>query len=29
MTPPQYTALIKAEIAKWGPVVKSSGAKVD
>jgi tripartite-type tricarboxylate transporter receptor subunit TctC len=29
MTSPQYTAFIKAEIAKWGPVVKSSGAKVD
>ena len=29
MTPSQYTAFIKAEIAKWGPVVKSSGAKVD
>jgi tripartite-type tricarboxylate transporter receptor subunit TctC len=29
MTPQQYTAFIRAEIAKWGPIVKSSGAKVD
>ena len=29
MTPQQYTAFIRAEIAKWGPVVRSSGAKVD
>lgn len=29
MTPQQYTAFIKSEIAKWGPVVQSSGAKVD
>ena len=28
-TPQQYTAFIKSEMAKWGPVVKSSGAKVD
>jgi tripartite-type tricarboxylate transporter receptor subunit TctC len=29
MTPQQYTAFVKAELAKWGPVVKASGAKVD
>jgi tripartite-type tricarboxylate transporter receptor subunit TctC len=29
MTPQQYTAFVRAEIAKWGPVVKASGAKVD
>jgi tripartite-type tricarboxylate transporter receptor subunit TctC len=29
MTPQQYAVFIRAEIAKWGPVVKSSGAKVD
>ena len=29
MTPQSYTAFIKAEMAKWGPVVKASGAKVD
>ena len=29
MTPQQFTAFIRAEIAKWGPVVKSSGATVD
>jgi tripartite-type tricarboxylate transporter receptor subunit TctC len=28
-TPQRYTAFIKSEMAKWGPVVKSSGAKVD
>jgi tripartite-type tricarboxylate transporter receptor subunit TctC len=28
-TPEQYTAFVKAEIAKWGKVVKLSGAKVD
>jgi tripartite-type tricarboxylate transporter receptor subunit TctC len=28
-TPEQYTTFIKSEMAKWGPVVKASGAKVD
>jgi tripartite-type tricarboxylate transporter receptor subunit TctC len=28
-TPQQYMAFVKAEMAKWGPVVKASGAKVD
>jgi tripartite-type tricarboxylate transporter receptor subunit TctC len=28
-TPDQYTAFVKAEIAKWGKVVKMSGARVD
>jgi tripartite-type tricarboxylate transporter receptor subunit TctC len=28
-TPQEYTAFIKAELAKWAPVVQSSGAKVD
>lgn len=28
-TPEQFTARIKAEIAKWGEVVKASGARVD
>ena len=28
-TPEQFAAYIKAEIAKWGPIVKASGAKVD
>jgi tripartite-type tricarboxylate transporter receptor subunit TctC len=28
-TPPEFAALIDAEIKKWGPVVKASGAKVD
>ena len=29
MRPQQYTAFIKAELAKWGPIVRASGAKVD
>ncbi len=29
MTPDQFAAFIKAEIAKWAPVVKASGAKAD
>jgi tripartite-type tricarboxylate transporter receptor subunit TctC len=28
-TPEQFSAFVKAEIAKWAPVVKASGAKVD
>lgn len=28
-TPAQFEALVKAETAKWGKVVKASGAKVD
>ena len=28
-TPEEFGALIRAEIAKWGEVVKASGAKVD
>jgi tripartite-type tricarboxylate transporter receptor subunit TctC len=28
-TPEQFGALIRADIAKWGKVVKDSGAKVD
>ncbi len=28
-TPEQFTARIKAEITKWGDVVKASGASVD
>jgi len=28
-TPEEYTAFVKDEIAKWGKVVKMSGAKVD
>ncbi len=27
MTPAEYTAFIKAELAKWAPIVKASGAK--
>jgi len=29
MTPDQFGAFVKSEIAKWAPVVKASGAKVD
>ena len=29
MTPAQFGAFVKAEIAKWAPVVKASGAKAD
>ena len=29
MTPEQLGAFVKAEIAKWAPVVKASGAKAD
>ncbi|MDB5864820.1 MAG: hypothetical protein JWO70_2626 [Betaproteobacteria bacterium] len=29
MSPQRYTAFIAAEMAKWAPVVRSSGAKVD
>ena len=29
MTPEQFGAFVRAEIAKWGPVVKASGAKAD
>jgi tripartite-type tricarboxylate transporter receptor subunit TctC len=29
MTPDQFGNFVKAEIAKWGPVVKASGAKAD
>jgi tripartite-type tricarboxylate transporter receptor subunit TctC len=28
-TPEQFSAFVKAELAKYGPVVKASGAKVD
>jgi len=28
-TPQEFSKLIEAEIAKWAPVVKASGAKVD
>ena len=28
-TPEQFSAFVKSEIAKWAPVVKASGAKVD
>jgi hypothetical protein len=28
-TPQEYIAFIKAELAKWAPVVQLSGAKVD
>ena len=29
ITPEQFGAFIKSEIAKWAPVVKASGARVD
>jgi tripartite-type tricarboxylate transporter receptor subunit TctC len=29
LTPEQFAAFVKAEIAKWAPVVKASGAKAD
>ena len=29
MTPEQFGAFVKAEVAKWAPVVKASGAKAD
>ena len=29
MSPEQFGAFVKAEIAKWAPVVKASGAKAD
>ena len=29
MTPDQFGAFVKAEIAKWAPVVKASGARAD
>jgi tripartite-type tricarboxylate transporter receptor subunit TctC len=28
-TPDQFAAFVKAELAKYGPVVKASGAKVE
>jgi tripartite-type tricarboxylate transporter receptor subunit TctC len=28
-TPEQFAALLKADIGRWGKVVKDSGAKVD
>ena len=28
-TPEEFAAFIQAEVAKWGPVVKASGAKVE
>jgi tripartite-type tricarboxylate transporter receptor subunit TctC len=28
-TPEEFSALLKADIARWGPIVKQSGAKVD
>ena len=28
-TPEQFAAFVKSEIAKWAPVVKASGARVD
>jgi tripartite-type tricarboxylate transporter receptor subunit TctC len=29
MTPEELGAFVKSEIAKWAPVVKASGARVD
>jgi tripartite-type tricarboxylate transporter receptor subunit TctC len=29
MSPEQFGAFVKAEIGKWAPVVKASGAKAD
>jgi tripartite-type tricarboxylate transporter receptor subunit TctC len=29
MTPEEFGAFVKSEIAKWAPVVKASGARVD
>ena len=29
MTPDQFGSFVKAEIAKWAPVVKASGARAD
>ena len=28
-TPAQFAAFMKAELAKWGPVIKRSGATID
>jgi hypothetical protein len=28
-TPGEFTEFVRAEIAKWAPVVKASGARVD
>jgi len=28
-TPEQFTAYVKVEVAKWGKVIKDSGARVD
>ena len=28
-TPEQFAAYVKAEIAKWAPIVKATGARVD
>jgi len=28
-TPEQFSAFVKAELTKWAPVVKASGAKAD
>jgi tripartite-type tricarboxylate transporter receptor subunit TctC len=29
MTPDEFAGFVRAEIAKWAPVVKASGARVD